>query len=213
MSNYQFIDLIKNTLATNLPGEEAHLPLLPLGRRTGLQEINQNSNARKSAVAVNLFYDQTWKSVLIQRPIYRGHHSGQICLPGGSIEPQDKELLFTAIRECEEETGVKPDERDLLGQLTPVYIPVSNFLVVPYVFHLSSPPIFVPDQREVEEILVFDLEKELKGLDVKYTDIDISANRKMKKVPYFAIKNKIVWGATALILSEMKEVLKNIDHI
>jgi 8-oxo-dGTP pyrophosphatase MutT (NUDIX family) len=209
----KFIATLKKELATNLPGEESHIPLLPLGRKTGLSQISDKAKVRKSAVALNLFYDQSWKSVLIQRPIYSGHHSGQVCLPGGSAEPSDKELLQTALRECEEETGIKQEQLEILGNLTPVYIPVSNFLVKPFVFSLNSPPNFRPDEREVEEIFVFDIVKELKDIEVQHTDIAISAQNKLRNVPYFSINNKIVWGATALILSEMREVLKRIDGL
>lgn len=213
MSIVRYIETLKLVFTEELPGEKAHVPLLPSGRRTGLSQINEKSNVRKSAVAVNLFFEGTWKSLLIQRPTYQGIHSGQVCLPGGSIEPEDEDLLSTAIRECEEETGIKRHELDFIGELTPVYIPVSNFLVQPYVFVLKHPPRLVPDEREVDEIFIFDIEEELKGLEVKYTDIAISESNILNQVPYFSINNKVVWGATALILNEMREVLKRIDKL
>ena len=182
-----------------------------MGRKTGLSQISDFSKVRKSAVALNLFYDKSWKSILIQRPIYNGHHSGQVCFPGGSSEPQDKELLQTALRECEEETGIRKDQFQLLGKLTPVYIPVSNFIVKPFVFLLDEPPTFYPDQREVDEILIFDIVKELKNIEIHYTDVMIATQSKLSNVPFFPIQSKVVWGATALILGEMREVLKRIN--
>jgi 8-oxo-dGTP pyrophosphatase MutT (NUDIX family) len=210
MSQLEYIETLKTVFSYGLPGEEAHIPLLPLGRKTGLSQINGKSNVRKSAVALNLFYDSGWKSLLIQRPNYSGIHSGQVCLPGGSIEPEDESLISTALRECEEETGILRHELDLIGELTPVYIPVSNFLVQPYVFALEKPPLLIPDEREVDEIFLFDIDKELKSIEVQYTDIAVSKSNVLKKVPYFSINNKVVWGATALILNEMREVLKRL---
>ncbi len=207
--NDSFIQQLKQQISHHLPGEKAHEAMLPMGRTTGLSQITDFSKVRRSAVAFTLFYDETWNSVLIQRPEYRGFHSGQVCLPGGSQDAIDQALLYTALRECEEETGIKQEALQQIGELTPVYIPVSNFLVQPFVFYLDCPPIFYPDAREVEELLVFDVDKELRRLEVRYKDIPIAENRALKNVPYFPIKNKVVWGATALILNEMKEVLNN----
>jgi 8-oxo-dGTP pyrophosphatase MutT (NUDIX family) len=205
-----FIEELRQQISHNLPGEKAHELMLPMGRTTGLSQIQDFSKVRKSAVAFTLFHDTSWKSLLIQRPHYQGYHSGQVCLPGGSQDKMDQALLHTALRECEEETGIKQKQLQQIGQLTPVYIPVSNFLVQPFVFYLDRHPVFYPDEREVEELLVFDIDKELRRLEVRYKDIPITENQSLKDVPYFPIKNKVVWGATALILSEMKEVLKNI---
>lgn len=199
------IDLIKQLLGNDLPGEDAHLAMSPLGRQKSSQAIKQVSNYRESAVALVLFeIEDTLKSVLIQRPIYKGSHSGQVCLPGGKKEDFETSLDQTAIRECVEETGLITEHLNLLGSLTPVFIPVSNHHVQPYVFHYTEAPEFFPDEREVAEILPFNLLDILTKENMKTTDIRITQERILRNVPYFDIREKVVWGATAIILNEFR---------
>jgi 8-oxo-dGTP pyrophosphatase MutT (NUDIX family) len=199
------IEIIKQLLNTDLPGEDAHLAMSPLGRKKSSHALKEVSNYRESAVALVLFeIEQTLKSVLIQRPIYKGSHSGQVCLPGGKKEDFETSLDQTAIRECVEETGLITEKLDLLGPLTPVYIPVSNHHVHPYVFHYTVTPQFYPDEREVAEILPFNLMDILMKENIKTTDIRITQERILRNVPYFDIREKVVWGATAIILNEFR---------
>jgi len=199
------IELIKQLLDNDLPGEDAHLAMSPLGRQKSSQAIKQVSNYRESAVALVLFEtEETLKSVLIQRPIYKGSHSGQVCLPGGKKEDFETSLDQTAIRECVEETGLITEKLDLLGSLTPVYIPVSNYHVHPYVFHYTDTPEFFPEEREVAEILPFNLKDILIKENMKTTDIRVTKERILRNVPYFDIREKVVWGATAIILNEFR---------
>jgi 8-oxo-dGTP pyrophosphatase MutT (NUDIX family) len=199
------IELIKQLLENKLPGEEAHLEMSPLGRQKSSQAIKQVTNYRESAVALVIFKtEETLKSVLIQRPIYKGSHSGQVCLPGGKKEDFETSLDQTAIRECVEETGLITEKLDLLGSLTPVYIPVSNHHVHPYVFHYTDTPNFIPDEREVAEIVPFNLMDILIKENMKTTDIRVTQDRILRNVPYFDIREKVVWGATAIILNEFR---------
>lgn len=199
------IELIKQLLNSDLPGEDAHLAMSPLGRQKSSQAIKEVNDFTESAVAIVLFETkETIKSVLIQRPIYKGSHSGQVCLPGGKKEDFETSLHQTAIRECVEETGLITDKLDLLGPLTPVYIPVSNYHVQPYVFHYNDTPEFYPDEREVAEILPFNLMDILIKENMKTTDIRITKERILRNVPYFEIREKVVWGATAIILNEFR---------
>lgn len=199
------IELIKQLLKSDLPGEEAHLDMSPIGRKKSSQAIKQVSDYRESAVALVLFEtEETLKSVLIQRPIYEGSHSGQVCLPGGKKEDFETSLDQTAIRECVEETGLITEHLDLLGPLTPVFIPVSNHHVHPYIFHYTETPVFFPDEREVAEILPFNLMDILIKENIKTTDIRITQERILRDVPYFDIREKVVWGATAIILNEFR---------
>lgn len=201
------IDIIKKLLEEELPGEQAHLAMSPLGRKPSSEAIKRASSVTNSAVALVLYQtDETIKSVLIQRPIYKGNHSGQVCLPGGKQEAFETSLEQTAIRECIEETGLIDDHLNLLGSLTPVYIPVSNHHVQPYVFFYNNVPDFVPDEREVAEIIPFNIKDILRVENVKTTDIKISSENTLKKVPYFEIRQKVVWGATAIILNEFKVI-------
>ena len=164
--------------------------------------------ARKSGVLV-LFYiqDNEPHIVLIQRPVYEGTHSGQIALPGGKVEDTDRDIEHTALREAYEEVGVVMDDVEVIGQLTDMFIPVSNFLVTPVVGIINYLPNFVIDEREVAEVV-----------SVKISDITSVKNLPLKKVklntglkvevPTFELNNKIVWGATAVILNELRWILQ-----
>jgi 8-oxo-dGTP pyrophosphatase MutT (NUDIX family) len=199
------IELIKQLLDSDLPGEDAHLAMSPLGRQKSSHAIKEVNDFTESAVAIVLFEtEETIKSVLIQRPIYKGSHSGQVCLPGGKKEAFETSLHQTALRECVEETGLITAKLDLLGPLTPVYIPVSNYHVQPYVFHYNDTPEFFPDEREVAEIIPFNLLDILTKENIKTTDIRITTDRILRNVPYFEIRQKVVWGATAIILNEFR---------
>lgn len=200
---------IKYVIAHKLPGEDAHLDLSPLGRKKSSEAMEKAVNPRESAVAIVLFESENGiETILIQRPIYKGNHSGQVCFPGGKMDADDQDYIDTALRECSEEVGIKPDELDHLGALTPIYIPVSNHFVQPHVFFHPSQPKTKPDPREVDEIFTFPLDYLLDKKRLKRTQIPLPNGRKLEDVPYFDIHKKIVWGATAIILNEFKEVLK-----
>ena len=208
MNASDFIKHLKDKLQRELPGPKAHEKLLPIGRSAEIPK-EAAKKARKSAVAFVLFYEKEWKSILIQRPEYEGHHSGQVCLPGGQCDKADKTAIDTALRECEEETGIPKSKLELVGQLSPVFIPVSNFLIEPFIFYLPKLVAFTPDPREVQEIFEFELKKDLRDNKIDYTEIVLAQNKSLPNVPYYPIKEKVVWGATALILAEFQEILKN----
>ncbi|MEX1191045.1 MAG: CoA pyrophosphatase [Brumimicrobium sp.] len=201
------IKIIQSLLEEELPGEQAHLEMSPLGRTRSSEAIKNAKFVQNSAVALVLYQtEETLKSILIQRPIYKGNHSGQVCLPGGKKEDFETNLEQTAIRECIEETGLIRNHLNLLGALTPVYIPVSNHHVQPYVFSYSTTPDFVPDPREVAEIIPFNIKDILEVKKIQTTDIRITNEHILKQVPYYEIQQKVVWGATAIILHEFKVI-------
>jgi 8-oxo-dGTP pyrophosphatase MutT (NUDIX family) len=200
---------LKNKFTTNLPGELAHQKMAPLDRPLSSFAKKNSFNYKESGVAVIIFENFGNKEiVLIQRPFYDGSHSGQISFPGGKKEENDHDLFQTAIRECFEEIGVTLDEKHFIGKLTPVFIPVSNFHVEPYTFYLPTKPCFTKNQREVSEIFTIKISDLLDDTKIERKDIEVTANLKIKSVPYFNIKQKVIWGATALILNELKEILK-----
>ncbi|MDX1652098.1 MAG: CoA pyrophosphatase [Brumimicrobium sp.] len=204
------IDIIRELLRNELPGENAHLQMSPLGRERSSDAIRKATNIKESAVALVLYRSEsTIKSVLIQRTLYEGSHSGQVCLPGGKKEPFEKNLTETAQRECVEETGLSERHLSLIGELTPVYIPVSNYRVSPYVFEYQSTPEFSPDPREVAEILPFNIQDILQRENIKKTDIRVSRDQVLRDVPYFDIQKRVVWGATAVILNEFKTLCES----
>ncbi|MCP4522165.1 MAG: CoA pyrophosphatase [Cytophagales bacterium] len=170
----------------------------------------QGKTPRRSAVLL-LLYPNNDKlySVLMKRPEYDGKHSGQISLPGGKYEEDDIDLKTTAVREFKEEVGVDITKDKIIGTLEDIYIPPSNFLVSPFVAYISQKPSFVPDQREVERLIEYPIQRLLETDVIQHTHQEISNNMKIK-VPYFDIDDEIVWGATAMILGEFREHLKKI---
>lgn len=212
MKVIEFLDLFKQQLTENLPGEKAHLRMSPLNRPLSSEALKNAVDVRDSAVAVVLFRNKDQiECILTQRPEYDGNHGGQVSFPGGKKDPDDKDLEETARRECFEEIGIPRNEGKLIGQLTEVYIPVSGFLVKPFVYFHEQLPQLKKDQREVSEILtfpLFDLKKEER---ISSTEIHLRNGMIYKNIPYFDLADKKVWGATALILNEIREILLEID--
>lgn len=190
-----------------LPGPEAQQRMMPAS--SGNRNMNQNSNAipKEGSVLILLYpKDHQIYFPLMLRPNYNGVHGGQISLPGGRKEAFDKDHAATATREAEEEIGVKANDIIVLGQLTELYVFASNFKVIPILGYVSEPPMFIPNPYEVESIIETSLEDLLnkdriktKKLNVRGYEID---------APYFDVGGNIVWGATAMILSEFKALLE-----
>jgi len=192
-----------------LPGEAAHLAMLPL-RAPSSEALKNAENVRLSAVAVVLFDSADGlKTLVIQRQQYEGTHSGQISFPGGKWEQSDTSLEYTARRECEEEIGIHRDELQLIGKLTNVFIPVSSFLIEPYAFYWPDPhDRFLPSEREVAAIHSLPISL-LTDESIELIDIQIPNGQKMLKIPHFGVGEIKIWGATALMLNELREVLRN----
>jgi 8-oxo-dGTP pyrophosphatase MutT (NUDIX family) len=192
----------------NLPGEKAHIPLSPLHRPVTSEVMQNLTEYKASAVAVLLFaIENTYHCVLIQRTEYNGKHSGQISFPGGKKDPEDTDLLATAKRECFEEIGVDVSDSDYLGKLSNVYIPVSGFLVEPHVFYYPEVPAFVQQEREVASVFTISLEELLAHDVIGEMKVETENALVKLKVPCFKIRDKQIWGATALILNELREVV------
>jgi len=199
-----FFDNLKKELEKELPGLSAQLKMAPAERPFG-----GSSKGLRAGVLVLLYLkNQDIYLALIQRPEYNGPHSGQISLPGGKYEDSDKTLVQTAIRESYEEIGVNPDEIEVLGSITPLHIPVSNYLVQPVVGRYKSNPVFKPDLIEVEKIL-----------EVRLKDLINPENKSAKEfafgslrfdAPIYKPDNLVIWGATAMILSEFIEIVARI---
>ncbi|MCP9754309.1 CoA pyrophosphatase [Lacihabitans sp. CCS-44] len=171
-----------------------------------MSNIKPNETTRQSAVLV-AFYpsDGDVFLPLILRPAYDGTHGGQMALPGGKMEYSDENLVRTALREAQEEIGVKAMDVNILGELTDVFIPVSNFIVKPIVGYLDYKPDFFPDKKEVEKIFEVEFSDFLK-LENKGTR-NITVGKRNLTVPGFDIQNQWIWGATALIINEVVEIV------
>lgn len=173
-----------------------------------IKMLQANPNPRLSAVMM-LIYNKNNQAhfTLIERPTYDGVHSGQIAFPGGSKDPEDKSLQQTALRELFEEVGVK-DNVKIIGSLSEVYIPPSKFLVTPYVGTLDYTPSFKKDDFEVESIIEVPLSIIFDDSIVKNGNVSVGKNGMKMKVPYFDIFGHMVWGATAIMLSEFKAIMQ-----
>lgn len=167
---------------------------------------------RDSAVLI-LFYENSGKIYfpLMVRPTYPGVHSGQVSLPGGKYEMQDLNLEETALRETEEEIGISREYVEVIGQLSDHYIPPSNFNIEPYIGFLREKPIFVKDEKEVDEVLEVPL-ADLMDEKLKKTKLIRPYKGMEIEAPYFDLEDRVVWGATAMILSELVEVIKQIPY-
>lgn len=203
-----FLSQLAHALKHNLPGERAHLPLSPLHRPVTSEVIQNLTEYKESAVAVVLFeVEKIMHCILIQRTEYTGKHSGQISFPGGKKDPEDTDLLATAKRECFEEIGVDVSDSDYLGKLSNVYIPVSGFLVEPHVFYYPEVPAFVQQEREVASVFTISLEELLAHDVIGEMKVETENALVKLKVPCFKIRDKQIWGATALILNELREAV------
>lgn len=193
-----------------LPGEKAQLLMGSDILMKELKWIAGNKKTKNSGVLILLYpYNQSIFSILIQRPKYKGTHGGQMSLPGGKKEPEDADIIQTALREAQEEIGVNRNDIKILGPLSRLYIPPSNFIIYPSVGYVAKRPVFMPSAKEVDEIVEYDIMSLLDPEIKKITRIKI-INVFSFNAPYFEIHKKIVWGATAMVLSEFREILSEI---
>lgn len=205
-----FIDRLKNQLQLPLPGEEAQFLMSPMGRPK-LNEINVSVvNPKKSAVLILLYpHQKTIKSTLIVRPQYTGIHSGQVAFPGGKFEDFDRELKYTALRETHEEIGVSPQQVNIIGSLTDVYISPSNFLVTPFVGFAEKKPDFTPNTQEVEKIVSYDVIDFSRKTSYIQKNIRLSMGFDIM-APCYEMKGLTIWGATAMMISEFNTIIEDI---
>ena len=207
----KFEDFTKNIdqlKEIQLGGIEAQFKLAP-ELRLAYDDKKITANNPKIAAVLALFYpnnNNNTSLLLTKRASYNGPHSNQISFPGGKIEKSDNNLSQTALRETFEEVGVSQEKVEILREITNVYIPPSNFLVTPFIGITKTKPMFKVNSEvaEIIEISFLDL------LDDNNVGTIQITNSYMKEtlVPSFNINGSVIWGATAMILSEIKEVLK-----
>lgn len=203
----RIISNIKSALNNPLPGNRAHQKMISYSRPSAEVIRAMDANPKESAVLILLYkLNDQLSFPLILRPEYDGVHSRQVGLPGGQKEKVDKNLTATAIRETYEEIGAKVNQISILGELTEIYIPPSNFLVKPLVAYYDPMSEFIPDRAEVSKIITASLD-ELIDLNIEEKNILIRNQKNQTKVSCFMIGDEIVWGATAMILSELRTVI------
>ncbi|HFS67464.1 MAG TPA: CoA pyrophosphatase [Flavobacteriia bacterium] len=189
---------------------KSHKKMAPTMRLHFTDEMIDNKNPRDAAVLVLLYPNANNKIqiLLTKRASYNGAHSGQISFPGGKKDTSDLNLKQTALRETKEETGIILQPENILKKLSKTYIPPSNFWVYPFLAIQHKTPHFKPNY-EVEKILEIPLKELLDDRNLICKNITTSY-MKNAKVPCFKINNEIIWGATAMILSEVKDLIKPI---
>ena len=192
-----------------LPGEKAHRLMLPPGR--DLYPETGKGIVIQSSVLILIFPDNgILHTCLIRRPASMRNHGGQIAFPGGRYEKSDQELVRTALRESFEEIGVIDDQIDILGLLTPIYIEVSNFMINPFIGWCETVPHFKIDSREVDELFIVPVENLLSQTTNELRNV--VTPRGTLNVPGFFIDPVFIWGATAMIISEFKEIYLSITN-
>jgi 8-oxo-dGTP pyrophosphatase MutT (NUDIX family) len=214
MTDQTLITTLKHALAQPLPGWERQQLMAPENRRTDISRMGlARDDYRESSVLLLLYPDEAGQLhfVLTKRPEYDGVHSGQISFPGGRKEPGEQPQE-TALREAREEIGVPAAQITVLGQLSRLYIPPSNFMVYPFVGFCPARPAFKPSPREVAQIiepplaLLFD---EATCCEEYRQFPQIGRAR----IPYLNLLGHKVWGATAMILSEFAAIVeKHLNH-
>lgn len=206
---YLSIEELKQKLQQPLPGVTSHLKMAPRQRADEYSGLNGlKPLARKSAVLILLFPENgLLKTVLIKRSVYDGVHSGQISFPGGKYENTDTSFEVTALRETNEEIGVDPDKIEIIGQLTDFYIPPSNFLVKVFVGYSALKPLFITDKKEVQSVVEVNVDDFYDSRNISEKEF-YSTSRKLKIVaPCYLINNEEIWGATAMMVAELLDIL------
>ena len=211
MDFQEFLQFVPKLIDVPLPAFNAHVKMGPLERLQHFENIDHSDKNPKMAGVMMLCYPKNNEAylVFIVRNSYKGIHSAQIAFPGGKYEQEDEDFCFTALRETHEEIGVAPDKIEIIMPFTKLYITPSNFMVHPF-FGISREELsFVPDPSEVSDIIELPLSLLLNDETIISTDVktsylgDISINA-------FEIDKKIIWGATAMMLSELKDVINEV---
>jgi 8-oxo-dGTP pyrophosphatase MutT (NUDIX family) len=208
----EFLKSVSKIKNIPLPAEVSHFKMVPPFRQELLKKQKEAIKKAKHAGVLSLFYpdeDMETKFVLILRKTYKGVHSAQVAFPGGKLEAQDASLRDTALRETFEEVGVPVDTVQIVRSISQVYIPPSNFYVHPFIGFTQNTPQFIKQDDEVEALIEIDLEHFLDEQSLISKKVKTSYSIEVE-VPAFKLNDYVVWGATAMMLSEIKDLLKQL---
>lgn len=208
MSEDALIDWLSWRLQQPLPGKAAQWQMVS---RATPDNGSTPRHARPSAVLLLLFPKQEQLHILLTERTADGSvHSGQLSFPGGKAEPSDADLRATALREANEEIGIRPEDVKILGALTPLYIPVSNYLVHPFVGYAQSALAYAPSPQEVQRVLETPITHFLneRHKTVIRLQLPIDSGLVRRVNAYVLPDDSILWGATAMILSELMAALQ-----
>ena len=204
-----FLELISKIRNLPLPGREVQLEMAPLARVKELQEVDISKRKPRQAGVMSLFYPDSrgeTEIILILRKTYKGVHSNQVGFPGGKVERDDRDLMHTALRETEEEVGVPQKDIKVIKELTNIYIPPSNFWVQSFMGYLEATPRFKAQELEVEALIPVKLNEFLSD-DCLTTQRLSTSYMDDLEVPAYKLQGHIVWGATAMMLNEVRSLL------
>jgi len=197
---------LKETLKGELPGVQAHSKMLPLGRRLKIVD-EEFSMVKQSSILLLLFPEgDHLYTCLTKRPRTMRYHPGQISFPGGKVEKEDLSAEMTALREAREEVGLDHTGIEILGKLSDLYVEVSKFSIQPFLAWTDQKPDFVVDYGEVEELILFPVSDFVLNEVISETEMETVSGP--LQIKYYPFNGEIVWGATAMILSELIEILK-----
>ena len=203
---------LKQKFQLPLPGLASHIKMAPANRMEalfGMQDMIPF--AKKSAVLILLFTEnEELKIVFIQRSEYEGVHSGQIAFPGGKKEDFDNDFEATALRETFEEIGVESGKIEIVGQLSDLFVTPSNFLIKVFVAFCKEKPNYVVDKNEVQSVLEVSLNDLFNDKNKHEKEFYAGAMGLKVSAPFYKVNDVEIWGATAMIVSELIDILKPI---
>jgi len=203
------LNLLEKGMMHPLPGKQAQLSMSPNPVDKRRFDSKLPENHRKGSVLILLYPNENKAFFpLIKRPIYQGVHSGQIAFPGGKMEEEDADEIETALREAWEEVNILPKQVKLIGRMSDLFIPTSNFLVTPVLGYSEIVPDFIPEEKEVARIIQAAVSTLYEPSFRKQKILEFSNNFRLD-TPYFEVEKEMVWGATAMILSELLQILEN----
>ncbi len=188
-----------------LPGKSSHEEMMVRPK----QKFLKKKNPFNAAVLILLYpLGNNWYFYLTKRTKTVEHHKGQISLPGGMLEKGESSQK-AAIRETYEELGIKAQVINIIGPLTPFYIPISGFNVFPFVGWIAKCPTLEIQSKEVSKVFAPSVSSLMNPQNKKIKRSTILGQK--VEIPFFDLKNEMVWGATSMILSEFKGILEGIE--
>ncbi len=207
------MEWLRKALQNNLPGEKAQQLMAPALRNSTSEYLKQQKSPKVASVLLLLFEneDKELQLILTRRQDNLGVHSSQISFPGGKVEEGDESHEKAALRETQEEIGIPISNLEIIGKLSPLYIPVSNFLVHPHVAFTPSRQPYILQENEVAEVLEVSISHFLAPENIYKKKVRTSYGVEIE-APYFDVFGHHVWGATAMMLSEFAEIIRLLNN-